>query len=198
MYTPTHFSVSDSARLAAFIDDNAFGTLVTVVDGRPEASHIPFLFDAERSVLRAHVAAGNPQAEQLAIVREVLVMFQGPHGYISPSWYEQSDVPTWNYTTVHIYGRPEIVEDDAEVADIVDSLTRKYEARFAKPWQPTYDARLLKAIVGFRIHVTEMQGKFKLSQNRSAQDRANVIRELEASGRESDAALAQYMKQSPG
>ncbi|HET6726099.1 MAG TPA: FMN-binding negative transcriptional regulator [Gammaproteobacteria bacterium] len=193
MYTPRAFSVTDAAKLAAFIRDNAFGTLVTVTAGRPEASHIPFLFDSESGVLSAHLAAANPQVRRLADVDEALVMFQGPHGYISPSWYESSDVPTWNYTTVHVYGRPEILDDDAEVRAIVDSLTRKYEAQFDKPWQPAYDARLLKAIVGFRIHVAEIQGKFKLSQNRSMQDRANVIRELQKTGRESDVALAEFM-----
>lgn len=193
MYTPRHFSVTDAETLAAFIRDNAFGTLVTLAAGRAEASHIPFLFDGERGVLSAHLAAANPQAQRLAEVDQALVMFQGPHGYISPSWYESSDVPTWNYTTVHVYGRPEIVHDDTEVRDIVDSLTRKYEAQFDQPWQPAYDGRLLKAIVGFRIHVTETQGKFKLSQNRSTQDRANVIRELKKTGRESDMALAEFM-----
>lgn len=194
MYTPRHFSENDPQRLSTLICNNAFGTLVTTAVGRPEASHIPFLFDGERQLLLGHLAAANPQAQRLAEVDEVLVMFQGPHGYISPSWYESDDVPTWNYTTVHVYGRPEILHDNDDVREIVNTLTNKYESQFEQPWKPAYDDRLLSAIVGFRIHVTEMQGKFKLSQNRSAQDRANVIRELEKKGHESDVALAEHMK----
>jgi transcriptional regulator len=196
MYTPKRFSENDPKRLDAFIRDNAFGILITGADGRPEASHIPFLLDSERRLLLGHFAAANPQAQRLATACEVLVVFQGPHGYISPSWYETDDVPTWNYTAVHVYGRPEIIRNDDKLRGIVDSLTAKYESQFDQPWQPVYRDKLLRAIMGFCIHITEVQGKFKLSQNRSAKDRANVIRELKKTGRESDAALAQLMDSS--
>ncbi|HET7371698.1 MAG TPA: FMN-binding negative transcriptional regulator [Gammaproteobacteria bacterium] len=193
MYTPRPFSEADPKRLAAFIRDNAFGTLVTITDGRPEASHIPFLFDSERRLLLGHLAAANPQGQRLAAGGEVLVMFQGPHGYISPTWYEHADVPTWNYTAAHVYGHPEVIEDETELRGVVDTLSAKYESQFEAPWQPVYPDKLLGAIVGFRIRISTMQGKFKLSQNRSAADRANVIRKLRASGRAEDAALARYM-----
>jgi transcriptional regulator len=196
MYTPKHFSETDPKRLDTFIRNNAFGMLITDADGCPEASHIPFLLNSEQRLLLGHLAAANPQVRRLAAVREALVVFQGPHGYISPSWYETSDVPTWNYTAVHVYGRPEVIHDDDELREVVDTLTEKYESQFDQPWQPVYHDKLLRAITGFRIHITEVQGKFKLSQNRSAKDRANVIRELEKTGREADVALARMMDSS--
>lgn len=194
MYTPRHFKQTDSQRLDDFIRENAFGILITEDAGRSEASHIPFLLDAERRELRGHLAAANPQTERLAKASEVLVIFQGSHGYISPTWYETDDVPTWNYTTAHVYGRPEIITDEVDLRDMLDSLTNVHESRFAQPWQPVYGDDQLRAITGFRIHITEVQGKFKLSQNRSAADRANVITALRKTGRESDALLADDMQ----
>ena len=111
MYVPRHFAEADADRLARFIDENGFGLIVTVSEGRPVASHVPFLYERERNVLLSHVARANPQWRDLAGETEVMVVFQGPHTYISPSWYRAPGVPTWNYAVAHVYGRPRALED---------------------------------------------------------------------------------------
>ena len=195
MYVPRHFSEDDADRLARLIAENGFGMLVTLADRRPFASHIPFLYEKERKVLLGHVARANPQWRHFSGDTEVMVVFQGPHGYISPSWYRAPGVPTWNYAVAHIYGRARALEDPAEIRPIVESLTGKYERHNERPWVPAYDPRMLGAIVGVEVAVSEVQGKFKLSQNRPATDRAAVIAQLEASGSEGNLALAALMKE---
>ena len=195
MYVPRHFAEADADRLARFIDENGFGLIVTVSKGRPVASHVPFLYERERNVLLSHVARANPQWRDLAGETEVMVVFQGPHTYISPSWYRAPGVPTWNYAVAHVYGRPRALEDPAQLKIIVEKLAEKYESHYEKPWAPAYDPRMLNAIVGIEVAITEMQGKFKLSQNRSVADRAAVIEQLDASASEADRAVAALMKE---
>ena len=120
-------------------------------------------------------------------------MFQGPHGYISPTWYVEPGVPTWNYAAVHVYGRARAIDDPVLTARHVERLAERYERGSAEPWVPSYDPRRLAGIVGLEIRIGEMQGKFKLSQNRSAEDRARVAARLEASGTDNDAALARLV-----
>jgi transcriptional regulator len=195
MYVPRHFAEADADRLARFIDENGFGLIVTVSEGRPVASHVPFLYERERNVLLSHVARANPQWRDLAGETEVMVVFQGPHTYISPSWYRAPGVPTWNYAVAHVYGRPRALEDPAQLKIIVEKLAEKYESQYEKPWAPAYDPRMLNAIVGIEVAITEVQGKFKLSQNRPEADRAAVIERLDASGSEADRAVAALMKE---
>ena len=193
MYIPSHFRESDERVLAEFIDAYAFGTLVTVERGVPFASHLPFLHDREGRTLHAHVARGNPQWQHVAANADVLVMFQGPHGYVSPTWYAEPGVPTWNYTAVHVYGRARVLDDAAATGRHVEKLAARFERGNAAPWVPNYDPRRLLGIVGIEIAIGEIQGKFKLSQNRSAEDRARVTARLEASGTEDAAALARLV-----
>lgn len=193
MYIPSHFRESDERVLAEFIDAYAFGTLVTVERGVPFASHLPFLHDREGRTLHAHVARGNPQWQHVAANADVLVMFQGPHGYVSPTWYAEPGVPTWNYTAVHVYGRARVLDDAAATGRHVEKLAARFERGSAAPWVPNYDPRRLLGIVGIEIAIGEIQGKFKLSQNRSAEDRARVTARLEASGTEDAAALARLV-----
>lgn len=195
MYVPRHFSEEDAAKLARLIAENSFGMLVTVAEGRPFASHIPFLYERDTNVLLGHVARANPQWRHFSGDGEVLVVFQGPHAYISPSWYRAPGVPTWNYAVAHVYGRARALEDPAAIKPIVERLTEKYERHNERPWVPEYDPRMLNAIVGVEVAVSEVQGKFKVSQNRPAADRAAVIAELEASGSEANIALAALMKE---
>jgi len=192
MYVPQHFSENDADKLAAFIDEHAFGVLVTVAEGRPFASHIPFLHEREANALLGHVARANPQWRHFSNGADVMVLFQGPHAYISPSWYLAPGVPTWNYAVAHVYGSARAIDDPSRLKDIVERLTQKFERN--PPWVPAYDQRLLQAIVGIEIAIKEVQGKFKLSQNRSAADRAAVASRLEATGSETDSALARLMK----
>jgi transcriptional regulator len=193
MYVPSHFREQDERVLAEFIDAHAFGTLVTTERGAPFASHVPFLHDREAGLLHAHVARGNPQWRHVAASADVLVMFQGPHGYISPTWYADPGVPTWNYTAVHVYGHARVVDEPAATGRYVERLAARFERGSAAPWVPSYDPKMLTGIVGIEIRITEIQGKFKLSQNRSAEDRARVAARLEASGTENDAALARLV-----
>ncbi len=193
MYIPNHFRESDERVLAEFIDAFAFGTLVTTERELPFASHLPFLHDPEGRTLHAHVARGNPQWQHVADNPQVLVMFQGPHGYVSPTWYAKPGVPTWNYTAVHVYGRARVLDDAAATARHVERLAARFERGNAAPWVPAYDPRLLSGIVGIEIAIGEIQGKFKLSQNRSAEDRAGVMARLEARGGDESTALAKLV-----
>ena len=195
MYVPNHFSEDDAEKLAAFIDEHSFGVLVTVSEGRPFASHIPFLYDRDANALLGHLARANPQWRHFSNGAEVMVLFQGPHAYISPSWYLAPGVPTWNYAVAHVYGSAKAFDEPSRTQDIVERLTEKYERNHQPSWAPAYDRRLLQAIVGIEIRIKEVQGKFKLGQNRSAEDRAAVASRLEATGSESDSALASLMKE---
>jgi transcriptional regulator len=193
VYIPSHFRERDERVLAEFIDAHAFGTLVTIEGGVPFASHLPFLHDREAGTLHAHVARANPQWQHVGDDATVLVMFQGPHAYVSPTWYADPGVPTWNYTAVHVYGRARTVDDAAATGRYVARLAARFERGSAAPWVPSYDPKMLKGIVGIEIRITEIQGKLKLSQNRSPEDRARVAARLEASGTDNDAALARLV-----
>lgn len=194
MYTPQHFVETDAQTLAAFIDAHAFGTLITTVDGRAFASHVPFLLDAQRRLLHCHVARANPQWRDLQTVTDALVVFTGPHGYVSPTWYAERGVPTWNYTSVHVYGDAICIDDAAHKARHVEALAAKHERDNEPAWVPDYDPLMLAGIVGIEIRIRELQGKFKLSQNRSVVDRARVAAAFEATGRDNGRALARLMK----
>ena len=128
-----------------------------------------------------HLARQNPQWERIE-AQEALVTFQGPHDYISPSWYASPGVPTWNYQVVHVYGTCRSIHSVDELKAVVERLTQNYEGKFRSPWVPQYSEAILKGIVGVEISVTEIQCKFKLNQNRSEQDRARVVAALDELG----------------
>ncbi len=178
MYNPKHFRISDEDEIFAFVELNAFGQLVSMHEDRLTVSHLPFLIEREQRRLLCHLARPNPQWQSLP-GQQVLVTFQGPHDYVSPTWYQTAGVPTWNYQAVHVYGRCRMVEDGAALAKLVEALSRRYESAFENPWQPAYPDSMLKAIVGVEIEIDEIQCKYKLSQNRPAADRAGVIEQLE-------------------
>jgi len=181
LYIPKHFEINDENEVFAFIENNAFGQLVCDVRGRLFSTHIPFLVSEDRTKVIGHMAHQNPQHHALA-EQEVLVTLEGPHDYVSPSWYRSPGVPTWNYQAVHIYGQCRVFRDTQQLRKVVDALTAKYESVFEKPWQPDYNASMLRAIVGVEISITEIQCKYKLSQNRSSQDREQVIEHLSLLG----------------
>jgi transcriptional regulator len=176
----------------ALMRSHRLATLVTVHDGVPEANHLPLLIDPEPSpkgTLRGHVARANPLWRQSG-GREVLVIFQGPQAYVTPSWYPSKRetgqvVPTWNYAVVHAWG-PLVVHDDREwLRGLVTRLTDQQEAGLRQPWRvddapADYLDRMLGAIVGIEIPVNHLVGKWKVSQNRSAADRSGVADGLEA------------------
>ncbi len=188
MYLPAHFRENDIGTLQQFIQEYSFGILVTQHEETPVANHLPFLLDTGRGsqgVLRAHMARGNAQWRMLNETKEALVIFQGPHTYVSPSWYRddiEKNVPTWNYAAVHAYGMPRLIEDSTELLRLLQASVDQHEAQFSSPWhlemQDEYLQQKLKAIVGFEIEITRLEGKFKLSQNRSMDDQQRVIAAL--------------------
>ncbi|TGD74321.1 FMN-binding negative transcriptional regulator [Mangrovimicrobium sediminis] len=190
MYVPEAFAVRDTRELRAFIEASAFGLLVSQVQGHPYASHLPFLLAPGGERLLTHVALQNPQHEEID-GQQVLVVFQGAHGYISPAWYRAPGVPTWNYQAVHARGPARVFRDSDRLGELVDTLARKYEAAEPEPWKPDYGPLMLTQIVGIEIHIEVLEGKYKLSQNRSAEDRAAVIEQLERRGSQE---LAQAMR----
>jgi len=197
MYIPTAFRAEDRAALYDLIDRHGFGTLVTVLDGTPFATHLPWLLDRARGVLLGHVARANPHWKTLDGTAEALVIFQGPHAYVSPSWYTVAPaVPTWNYAAVHIYGVPRLL-DETELLDLLGRLVSQYESGRERPWMmdlpDDYQSKMLRAIVGFEVPISRIEGKFKLNQNRSAEDRAGVIEALMAGDAE-ERALAEFMR----
>ena len=194
MYTPKHFEQTNASALWDFIEEHAFGTLLTVADGRPTLSHLPFLPDRSARVLHCHVARANPHWQEIQRSPQALAIFMGPHGYVSPTWYaERGGVPTWNYSVVHVHGEARAVDDAERTRKHVEALAAKYERGRPSPWVPDYDTRRVSGIVGIDLHVSRLEGKFKLSQNRSDTDRARVVAALEASGSDEDAALARLM-----
>ncbi len=190
MYTPKQFEMNDPAELSAFMQHYNFAALVTSHEGNLTATHLPFMVDTSRGehgTLIAHLARPNPQWKTFEHGKEALVIFTGPHAYVSPSWYEkpQSNVPTWNYTAVHAYGVPRVVEDSELIYVMLDQLVKAHEAGYEQPW-PMQSAeehvrRLIGGIVGFEMTITRIEGKYKLSQNRSEADQYHVVEHLSQS-----------------
>jgi transcriptional regulator len=200
-YNPAHFRVDDPGALADAIDRLTFGTLITMTAGGLAVSHAPFLLErgaGPRGTLRAHLARANPHCAELDGA-EVLVIFQGPHHYVSPSWYASKRethrvVPTWNYVVVHARGIARTFDDPARLLDRVTALSDRMESAFAEPWRvddapADYIAQLTDHIVGVDVELTALEGKFKLSQNRSARDRESLAAALGAEHPDISAAL---------
>jgi transcriptional regulator len=201
MYVPEHFSVKDLATLHDWIERWSFGTLITSHRGRLEANQIPFLLDREKNQLLGHVAKANKHWMAMMNAEDLLVQFNGPHAYVSPAWYSQPDgVPTWNYLSVQVRGKVELVKTDSEAIDLLRRLTNTNEALYGPGWRiEDLPADRLKAmsqaIVCFRIQITAIEGKAKLSQNRSKMDRVGVSQELAASDDSQMQELSRLMMQ---
>jgi len=199
MYIPNSFKETDPDILYPFVKDHNFGTVFSQTKNGPVATHLPFIVNREEDILIAHFARENKHWQHITQGEELLIVFQGPHGYISPSWYkEKNTVPTWNYAAVHVYGTPVITHDLDELRKMVDSLTHHHEQNIDSDWD--YEAahkkrdQLIKGIVGLSVHVNRMEGQFKFNQNRSQEDRVEVIKALEKSDLESDRSIAEIMK----
>jgi transcriptional regulator len=201
MYIPTAFAETDRTKLHDFIEQNSFGLLVSQVDGLPFATHLPFRLErttGPHGTLVGHMARANPQWHK-ASGQTVLAIFSGPHAYISPTWYEAEQVvPTWNYTAVHAYGQMQIIEDKGALLEIVQQMVRVYEQTMPQPWSfdgsSTFVERLLSQIVGFRINIEKIEGKWKLNQNHPAERRQKVVRVLQQQGNENAQAIAAMMQ----
>jgi transcriptional regulator len=202
MYLPSHFEEHRPEVLHALLERHPFGTLVTEGPDGLVADTIPFILDAggAHGVLRGHVARANPVWRETRFERPVLVLFQGEQGYVSPGWYPSKQehgkvVPTWNYVTVQARGTLRAIDDAEWLRGFVTRLTERHEAGRAAPWAVSdapadYLQTMLRAIVGIEIELTALTGKWKLSQNRSAADRAGVVAGLGARDDDAGRALA--------
>ena len=202
MYIPPTFVETDQDTLHGFIEQHSFALLVSQDGTEPLASHLPFLLDRGSGFcgrLIGHMARANSQWRSAA-GQKVLVIFAGPHAYISSRWYEaDSVVPTWNYTAVHAYGTLRLVEDPSAVRDIVARMVTHYEGSRPSPWdldtQPEeFVERMLSAIVGFEIDIERLEGKWKLSQNQPLERQEKVVRALRQSDNPDALAVADLMQ----
>ncbi len=202
MYVPSSFRETNADTLFEFIKQHSFGMLVSQVDELPFVSHLPFLVDREtgdHGRLIGHMARANPQWIDAA--GDVLVVFSGPHAYISPTWYESDKVvPTWNYVAVHVYGTLQIIDDEESLIGIVRDYVDTYEKSMPQPWvldtlSGDFIHALVQQIVGFEILVTRIEGKWKLSQNHTVERRQKVIGVLGEADDDDSRKIAALMQQ---
>lgn len=195
MYCPEIFKQIDTETVYALIRDYPLASVIYRNGQGLQAEHMPFYLDMQTengctgAVLQGHVAHGNPLWQEIKADAQVLLLFQGPQGYITPSWYASKQethrvVPTWNYAVAHIHGRARAVKDESWILRHLDLITTKHEASFAQPWS-LHDAPIdfmeavVKRIVGIEVEIDAIEAKWKLSQNRQAADRESVVRGLE-------------------
>ncbi len=202
MYVPQHFREERTDVLHRVIEENGFATVVTPSPAGIVATHIPILLDWTRGplgTLRGHVARANPHWTHLA-GSETLVIFRGPHAYISPSWYAtRGRVPTWNYVAVHAYGTPHLTSEPAAVQRLIEATIDRYEGGFERPWDisaldPDAVTSLLEGVVAFEIPIARLEGKRKLGQNRSRSDREGMVRGLRTHGRDGAKVIADLVE----
>ena len=210
MYLPSHFAAADPEALHQLVRAHPLGALVTHGEQGLDANHLPFEFDAgegEHGILRAHVARNNPLWQEVKEGDEVLVIFKAVDGYVSPSWYpskqaHHQQVPTWNYAVVHAHGRIRVRDDARFVRRLLASLTRVHEAAEPAPWKMAdaprdYIEAMVQAVVGIEIEVSQLVGKFKLSQNKEEGDRLGAVDALQAKGQTALAGVMQDPPSSP-
>jgi transcriptional regulator len=203
VYIPEYFRVHDHEDTIKFMRGNPFAILISSTDAGPFATHLPLFVhwapQQEKVVLRGHVAKANPHWRYLEQQPQCLTIFHGPHSYISPSNYtEHESVPTWNYGAVHLYGNAQVFSSSEALQGVLHELIQTFEPAYARQWaslDEAYRQRMLKQIVGFEIEVTKMEAKFKLNQNRSRVDQANVINSLEKADDTAVSGLARLMKE---
>ena len=199
MYIPALYKNENQEDIQEFIHQNGFGILVNQTDGKPWATHIPLLLEEKegKQILVGHVSNENPQAESFKTNDEVLAIFSGAHTYISSSWYDHENVPTWNYLAVHVYGKLKIhsVEESIQA---LKRLVDKYEAKSENPLriEDLSKKTMLQArgIVSFEIEITAIEAKKKLSQNRDDKNYKTIISELEKTNDNQAIAVANEMK----
>lgn len=205
MYIPSYFAETDRETLHAFIERHNFGVLVSQCGGEPFATHLPFLLERDngpQGTLLGHVAKANLHWQELS-GQTGLAIFSGPHAYISPTWYEAENVvPTWNYAAVHAYGKVEVLQEAQHLRAIVQALVTTYESSLPQPWKLEHSSafidKLLGQIVGFRIVIERLEGKFKLNQNQPAERREKVIQQLQNRGSHEELAVAALMEEQRG
>lgn len=183
MYTPPHYQNKDMAEIKDFLAHNSFGILINIVDNKPWGTHIPLELETDENghdILVGHIAKANPQWKSFDEEAEVLCIFNGPHAYVSSSWYKEEEVPTWNYIAVHVYGKLKVLSE-AETMQSMHRLVEKYERDSQNPISlkdmSPKTLRQVKGVVGFLIQITDIQATYKLSQTR-IEDHPKIISEL--------------------
>ena len=202
MYTPSAFQVMDAGTLNRFMRDHPFATLVSSTPQGPVAPHLPLEIAREEEeggrhgLLVGHVAKANSPWRDFGGNSPSLAIFHGPHAYISPAWYVSDSLPpTWNYATVHAYGRPRVIEDPTRVRGVLDTLVERFEGERSDRWTnalaPAFMEKLQAGIVAFEFSIEDIEGKFKLGQNRLPADQAASLAGLsKESGRSPDSLAA--------
>jgi transcriptional regulator len=201
VYIPEFNRQEDRAATLAFMRANPFAVLVSTIDGIPFATHLPLLIDeaGDQIVARGHMAKANPHWKSMQQGEESLIIFHGPHAYISPSLYEiHESVPTWNYAAVHVYGEPTLFSDEPGLAETLHQMINTFDSSYMAQWSELsdkYRSQMMKHIVGFEIKVKRLEAKFKLSQNRTKGEQARVIQSLSQSNDSNISGVAELMQQ---
>lgn len=203
MYIPELYKNENQAEIQNFIHENGFAILVNQTNGKLWATHIPLILETNENgeqQLIGHVSKLNPQAESFTANDDVLAIFTGAHSYISSSWYDHENVPTWNYLAVHVYGKVTVLTHEEAVASLKD-LVDKYEVNSENPVRvedlSEKTMREARGITGIKIAITSIEAKKKLSQNRDAKNYQNIISELEKTNDNQSIAIANEMKKCP-
>ncbi|MBM7661400.1 transcriptional regulator [Bacillus mesophilus] len=198
MYIPKHYKIEDEVSSFDFIKSNSFATLISQHQGEPTATHLPLVLDSEKRILTGHFARSNGQWQDIEN-QEVLAIFNGPHAYISPSWYETDQaVPTWNYIAVHVYGTIQLVNDDLELLENLGEMTKEFEEPSSpysiNPDNMGFIEGLKRGIVGFKLTIKRVEGKMKMSQNHSEERQKRIIENLEKLSSSQSKQVAVIMK----
>ena len=203
MYIPELYKNENQEEITQFLLEHSFGILVNRTNGKLWATHIPLELEQTtdgKSILFGHISKENPQWESFESDANVLAIFSGPHSYVSSSWYEKENVPTWNYIAVHVYGKIKIIEGEAVIASL-KKLTDKYEKNSKKPVRieelSEKTMRQAAGIVAFEIEIESIEAVKKMSQNRNEKDYHNVISELEKTEKANSKEVASIMKKCP-
>ena len=207
MYRPDHYRVDDVAEMHALMRGRPFASLVSAGASGLYATHLPTVLKNEGpfGTIECHLARANPHWKDLAAGGEALMIFQGPDAYVTPNWYpskaaDGKAVPTWNYSAVHAYGTPAVMDDRDWLRRHVGELTDQQEKSEAHPWAVSdaperYVDVMLRGIVGFRFTIARLEGKWKMSQNRDMPDRAGTADGLDTRGRGEDAQVAALVRE---
>ena len=199
MYISKLYREEDHTKILEFLQQNEFATLVTYDGEKPTASHLlmEIMQEGENLFVNGHMSKANPLWKTFEKNPEVLVIFQGPHTYISPTWYNHLNVPTWNYQAVHIYGKPRIVTDQEETYGILSRLVARNESNAAyrlETLPQEFVSKEIRGIVAFQVEVTRIEANYKLSQNRNNQDYHNIITRLHEREDEMSHGVAKAMR----
>ena len=184
MYIPNKYKVTDQKEALAFIKEHSFGILINTLDDKPWGTHLPLQLEKNKNgdhVLQGHIAKRNPQWKNFSNTENVMVIFTGPHTYISSSWYDHEEVPTWNYLAVHVYGKIKIIQGD-QLLDHLKSLTNRYESDSQNPVkiENLSDKTMsqINGVVGFEISIDDIHAVQKLSQGKSQENQHSIIDHL--------------------